>query len=562
MNMTRMTRSKQARLVAGFTAIGGALLSVAASAVPLERHAERPATQAGSAATTSFMERTFNLPTAGFLEFRYFVDSQQAHDFLRVYVGGALSFQQSGEDRIGRVRKDLTAGSHSIRFAYEKDATGSTGRDTAQLDDITVKTSKGQEVFRFDSPSLGAPQGWTTGGAAGGWQITRPSIRRGLQRPASAAFAGYNAAGLVSSTQRSITWPAGASKNLLKLGFQVDSEEGKDFFRVYVDGVQKFSESGAGRAGVTTLDVGAPGAHVIRFTYEKDESVDEGLDDARVLRMEAIADGQAFQLLDLDQSELGTDPPGWVATNSSEQNWTVAPGLTALAYALPGSAQPTVDGQREPAYVEGSRLRLGDLRTTAAQSSKLQALLSGTSLFLHAQIAAGTAHAGDESGTVTLYLDRERTNTRIGLGCSGAFGAPGPEARKIVVSYDIPDGARTADATTQQYVGSCSRSAPWVAADPAQALSFDFAAIEPEHEALLGLELRVDAASPDDTLGVGLTLATGEGVTLEMPALDAQPVSDADVTTWATLFSTPVSARGLPPGVVLVGAPRQSPAPE
>jgi hypothetical protein len=130
-----------------------------------------------------------------------------------------------------------------------------------------------------------------------------------------------------------------------------------------------------------------------------------------------------------------------------------------------------------------------------------------------------------------------------------------------VVSYDIPDGARTADATTQQYAGSCSRSTPWVAAEPAQALSFDFAAIEPEHEALLGLELRV-AAGPDDTLGVGLTLATGEGVALEMPALDAQPVSDADVTTWATLFSTPISARGLPPGTVLVGAPRQSPAPE
>jgi hypothetical protein len=287
-----------------------------------------------------------------------------------VYVDGAVTFEQSGEDRIGRVSRNLTAGTHNIRFAYEKDASGSAGRDTAQIDDVTVKSSRGHQIFRFETASLAAPEGWSTGGAGGGWTVARPSIRRGLQRPVSAAFAGYNPNGLVSSTERTLTWPAGASKNQLKIGYLVESEESRDVFRVYVDGIAKFSMSGREREGVATIDVGAPGAHVVRFAYEKDESVDEGLDDARVLRMEAISDGNAFQILDLDAAELGAAPPGWSAADPAHANWTITGSMTALAQ-VPAGDQPTVDGLRESAYRQGSRLFLGDLATLATSPAKL-----------------------------------------------------------------------------------------------------------------------------------------------------------------------------------------------
>jgi hypothetical protein len=556
--MIRTKRALHTRTATLLAVISGTLASSAVLAVPLERHAERPAGQSGG---TSYMERSVTLSAAGFLEFSYFVDSEQDHDFLRVYVDDALKFEQSGADRIGRVRKDLTAGTHTIRFAYEKNGSVSTGLDTAQVDDVTVKSTKGQEHFRFDAPALGSPSGWTTGGNSGGWVVAQPTRRGALQRPASAAFSGYTASGVVSSTKRSITWPSGSAKNVLKVGYLVDSEADKDFFRIYVDGVEKFAKSGAGQSGVASIDVGGSGAHEIRFAYEKDESVDEGMDDARVLRLEAIADGEAFHMLDLDDEPVGGAPAGWSAGEAGHTNWTVAPSLSPLVFVEPQGDSPTVDGVREGAYSKGSRIKLWDLGTVLVAPGKLNALLSGTSLFLHGRVAAETAAAGDESGTLTLYLDRKRLETLEGLGCSAASAAPGPEDRKIVVAYEIDSGGSTADVTTQQFIGTCSTSSPWVAASANQALDFEFAALEPGREEKLGFELSLDYVDEVDILGLALTLATEQGVIYEMPPLDAQPVADADVTSWATLGLSGLPEQKPPLGSVLIGTPRQ-PEPE
>jgi hypothetical protein len=547
-----LTSSKQHRITTTLVCGVAVLASVVARASELERHAERPAAQAGVPSSTSYMQRSFTLPAAGFLDFRYFVDSQEGHDFLRAYVDGAQVFEQSGLDRIGRTRQELTAGTHTIRFAYQKDGSGDAGRDTAQVDDVTVRTSKGQEVFRFNSPSLAAPEGWSVGGSGGGWSVARPSLRRGLQRPASIAFRGYAASGVVASTQRSITWPAGSGKNLLKVAYAVDSEEGADFFRIYVDGVEKLAVSGANRSGIASIDVGAAGAHIVRFAYAKDQSVDEGLDDARVLRLEAIASGKAFQTLDLDGAELGASASGWVSASGSEPNWTMSPSFASLAHVPVASAPPVVDGLRDPAYAAGARLNLGDFVAGVAPRGKVQALLASSSLYLLGQVRAGTAAVGDESGSITLYLDRERTKTRAGLGCPGAVGVPGPEDRKLVVSYDIPESARTADVMIAQYVGTCLRDTPWSPATVAQALGVSAAVVEPEREEVLGIELSVNHGTTADELGVGLQLATTEGVGFEMPAIDAQPVSDADATTWATIVTTPPAPR-LPVGTLVVG---------
>lgn len=554
------TIKRRIHLVALLGLSSATLLTQGASAIPLERHAERPASQAGVGSSVSYMQKTFSMPVAGALLLNYFVDSQAGHDFLRVYVDGAAVFEQSGEDRIGRVQHDLSAGSHVVRIAYEKDATGDFGRDTAQVDDLVVKSRKGQEIFRFDVASTGVPAGWTGGGHAGGWKVTRPTLRRGLARPASAAFSGYTANGVVSSTQRAFTWPSGAQTNTLKVGYRVDSEANHDFFRIYIDGTEKFSTSGTRKAGTATIDVGGPGSHVVKFAYEKDQSVDEGMDDAEVLRLEALADGQAFQLLDLEAGELGSETASWTAGSPTQANWTLTPGSSALAYVLPGTAQPAIDGLRESAYSSGSRFAMGELSSAAVPPAKIRMLRSGSSLYLHAQVAADTPAAGNESGTLTLYLDRSSVDTRVGIGCSGAVGVPGPTARKVVTTYDIPEGARTADATTVQYVGTCSRSTPWALASASDKVPFELAAVEPKHDSLVGVELRVDPLDSEETVGIAATLLTESGSRYELPGLDAQPVEDADMTSWVTLFGLSLPNRNLPPGTWLVGAPRDTTA--
>lgn len=89
-------------------------------------------------------------------------------------------------------------------------------------------------------------------------------------------------AGLPNSTsyaQKSLHWPAGGGT--LDFDYFVDSEENWDFLRVFVDGSAAYSWSGPSKSGHITRAM-TGGAHLIRFEYSKDGSVDRGLDTATI----------------------------------------------------------------------------------------------------------------------------------------------------------------------------------------------------------------------------------------------------------------------------------------
>ena len=130
-----------------------------------ERRSERPLGQAHG--SVSYMERTFVFPAKGACEFDYFVDSEAGHDFLRARVDGAQSFAESGSHRAGRATISVAAGTHVVRIAYERDASGSAGRDTAWVDNLRCVGGTLQASYRFDDPLLSAPLGWQSGGASG-----------------------------------------------------------------------------------------------------------------------------------------------------------------------------------------------------------------------------------------------------------------------------------------------------------------------------------------------------------------------------------------------------------
>jgi hypothetical protein len=160
-------------LPAGWTA-GGTGGGLAVATPYATRSAGRPVAQAGVPLTTSAMATTVTFPPASSyaLSFRYFVDSEQNFDFLRVYDTDASNaktqvFAMSGPNRSGTKTVALsTGGTHTFSFEYSKDVSVNVGRDDARVTDIEFFAGAtlvaGDD---FAGRTIGAtPSTWTPGG--------------------------------------------------------------------------------------------------------------------------------------------------------------------------------------------------------------------------------------------------------------------------------------------------------------------------------------------------------------------------------------------------------------
>ena len=79
-----------------------------------------------------------NLTDAHVLSFKAKVSSEGKYDYLNVYVDGTLVRSLSGELDWNTYSIMLNPGTHTVKFAYEKDFLFSDGEDTAWLDDIVL----------------------------------------------------------------------------------------------------------------------------------------------------------------------------------------------------------------------------------------------------------------------------------------------------------------------------------------------------------------------------------------------------------------------------------------
>lgn len=84
------------------------------------------------------LTRTFTV--AGNVSFRVRVSSEEGFDFLRFYVDGVKKAEWSGTTNTTwqAFSLPLTAGSHTLRWSYEKDGSASMGQDAAWIDALTV----------------------------------------------------------------------------------------------------------------------------------------------------------------------------------------------------------------------------------------------------------------------------------------------------------------------------------------------------------------------------------------------------------------------------------------
>ena len=82
-----------------------------------------------------------SIPGPATVSFYYRVDSQKDSDFLKFSVDGAQKLSASGFVDWTLVRLTIPAGSHTLTWEYQKDASGSAGTDAAWVDKLIVATS-------------------------------------------------------------------------------------------------------------------------------------------------------------------------------------------------------------------------------------------------------------------------------------------------------------------------------------------------------------------------------------------------------------------------------------
>jgi len=86
----------------------------------------------------SWIETLFALDTVASLSFKVKVYSEANWDFFKLYIDGEEMLSLSGEQDWMTYNVLLDQGTHTVRFAYEKDFSISNGEDTAWLDDIVL----------------------------------------------------------------------------------------------------------------------------------------------------------------------------------------------------------------------------------------------------------------------------------------------------------------------------------------------------------------------------------------------------------------------------------------
>jgi len=540
-------------LLAASLIVGG--VTSDAFAFDLGRSLQRPLGQAGLPSTTSYAEKTLTWPTGGgTLDFDYYVDSEEGWDFLRVLIDGSQAYSWSGPSRAGHVRRTMAAGTHVVRFEYAKDGSLDRGLDLAAVSAITARDSLGVlRRFMFDDRA-GGVQGWSAGGAAGGFTATPLGYERVIRRPVAQAFSGYIPSPTTSRAQRTFNF-VGTGPHKVTFDYTVDSEPNYDFLRVYVDGVLNWQISGQVK-GKQAIDV-TSGTHTIAFEYYKDTSVDVGRDIAIVDNVAAVSGDGPFEVHSFDGRAVGALPYGWSGSG-------VGGGLV-IAQGAPPTDQletgtpailPTIDGRvLLDEYVNASIEPLYDLANPRGRNGTL--LLRErddlSSLHVAARAHASSVALGGESGSFTVYFDAARWSTLATLGCGNNGGTPTGEDRKFVVTYSSTSGQPTF--TTAQYRGSCQA---WIPVASGEEWPATIEVREPEEDrGYVHLEMRVELKPQSDATSavlnegrVGFALVhrsiTGELGVETFPLVQGGEPVDNDVWSWATLNFGSVYSDGRP----------------
>jgi len=109
----------------------------------------------------TWLETGVTMPSTGYLNFQWKVSSESSCDYLVICIDRVTCDRNNYDDRIagsvGWTTKSLplSSGNHTIRWAYSKDGSVSSGSDTGWVDNISFESGVEASLFVDDSIGIG-----------------------------------------------------------------------------------------------------------------------------------------------------------------------------------------------------------------------------------------------------------------------------------------------------------------------------------------------------------------------------------------------------------------------
>ncbi|MHC1571838.1 MAG: VWA domain-containing protein [Methanosarcinales archaeon] len=104
-------------------------------------HSGKKSAQSGniSDGETTWLDRTVTLNQSGSVEFWYRISSERYHDFFNFYIDGVEELHVAGNTSWMRFNESLDAGTHTIKWEYVKDGSGSEYDDCVYIDEMKIR---------------------------------------------------------------------------------------------------------------------------------------------------------------------------------------------------------------------------------------------------------------------------------------------------------------------------------------------------------------------------------------------------------------------------------------
>ena len=217
---------------------------------------------------------------AGDVNFDYFISSEGSFDFGDVTINGTNVLLTSGTPGTWSASGNIpiAAGIGYIFFQYRKDPSAPQGDDLFKISHLVTPNFTDIQTYVEDFPSGVPVTGWTNDPT---YPWAEPTT---LQIYPFSAVASQLSQPNSTTSVLEYNSPSDAPAGRMFFIGSADSELDYDFFKVYINNVEQYSDSGADQyRGTEGLFFSVPAGPVeYRFEYSKDSSAFQGFDNAVV----------------------------------------------------------------------------------------------------------------------------------------------------------------------------------------------------------------------------------------------------------------------------------------
>ena len=264
---------------------------------------------AGAADSTSTLTLKVTLAEDGTLTFDYKYGSERNCDYCYFRIDGSEKLNVTGDGNTWKTFScALSAGEHTLTWAYSKDYSGDRNGDFYAIDNVRIfkgKEDKSQSIKAL-SDSLRF-----TNDTSYPWQMITEDGR-------SYAIAGNSGQGKTTSTLTlEVTLEEAGT---LSFDYKYGSEDSFDLCYFSLDGGDVIKVSGVGNWQTYSCDLSA-GSHTLVWTYTKDGSGNDNgdfyaIDNVVITTAGAVTQGSSIQEIAVTQPESGEEQDVTVSMES------------------------------------------------------------------------------------------------------------------------------------------------------------------------------------------------------------------------------------------------------